>query len=40
MNAMRRLPVVSLRTSNAQHDIFKAYDSHENSFINNKPFDL
>ena len=36
---LRRIPVVVLTTSEAEQDIFKAYDLHANSYIT-KPVDL
>ncbi len=36
---LRRIPVVILSTSTAEHDILKTYDLHANCYIN-KPVDL
>lgn len=37
--ALRHIPVVILTTSEAEQDIFRAYDSHANCFVS-KPIDL
>ncbi len=36
---LRRIPIVVLTTSNAEHDILQCYDLHANSYVN-KPVDF
>ncbi len=36
---LRRIPIIVLTTSNAEHDILQCYDLHANSYVN-KPVDF